>query len=318
MKKLISLMLALATIFVLVACSGGTAMTMGTGGTAGTYYGYGGILGNHIKSNTGITVNVVSTDGSKANILGIDAGNYQLGTVQSDVMAYAWEGSRSFAEEGALKSFRVIGGLYAEAVQLITMDPEIKTVQDLAGKKVSIGAAGSGVYFNAMDVLAAAGLTENDIQPQYQSFADSADALKDGKIDAAFIVAGPPTPAIQELCTTSTAYLVPIDGEVADNLMAACPYYTVHSIPAGTYEGQTEEVKTVTVKATLIVSASASEDDVYNLTKAIFDGINAITAVHAKGAELSIENATSGMTAPFHAGAAKYFAEKGVNDLPTE
>lgn len=312
MKKLISLMLALATVFVLVACSGGTAMTMGTGGTAGTYYGYGGILGNHIKSNAGITVNVVSTDGSKANILGIDAGNYQLGTVQSDVMAYAWEGSRSFAEEGALKSFRVIGGLYAEAVQLITMDPEIKTVQDLAGKKVSIGAAGSGVYFNAMDVLAAAGLTENDIQPQYQSFADSADALKDGKIDAAFIVAGPPTPAIQELCTTSTAYLVPIDGEVADNLMAACPYYTVHSIPAGTYEGQTEDVKTVTVKATLIVSASASEDDVYNLTKAIFDGIDAITAVHAKGAELSIENATSGMTAPFHAGAAKYFAEKGV------
>ena len=318
MKKLISLALALATVFVLVACSGGTAMTMGTGGTAGTYYGYGGILGNHIKSTADITVNVVSTDGSKANILGIDAGNYQLGTVQSDVMAYAWEGSRSFAEEGALKSFRVIGGLYAEAVQLITMDPEIKTVQDLAGKKVSIGAAGSGVYFNAMDVLAAAGLTENDIQPQYQSFADSADALKDGKIDAAFIVAGPPTPAIQELCTTSTAYLVPIDGEVADNLMAACPYYTVHSIPAGTYEGQTEEVKTVTVKATLIVSASASEDDVYNLTKAIFDGIDDITAVHAKGAELSIENATGGMTAPFHAGAAKYFAEKGVKDLPTE
>ena len=95
-------------------------------------------------------------------------------------MAYAWEGSRSFESEGALESFRVIGGLYAEAVQLITMDPEIKTVADLSGKKVSIGAAGSGVYFNAMDVLAAAGLTEADIQPQYQSFADSADALKEG------------------------------------------------------------------------------------------------------------------------------------------
>ena len=293
-------------------------MTMGTGGTAGTYYGYGGILGNQIKQSTSITVNVVSTDGSKANILGIDAGNYQLGTVQSDVMSYAWAGTRSFEADGAVKSFRVIGGLYAEAVQLVTSDPDIKTVADLRGKKVSIGAAGSGVYFNAMDVLAAAGLTEADIQPQYQSFADSADALKDGKIDAAFIVAGPPTPAIQELCTTNTAYLVPIDGEVADNLMASCPYYTVHSIPAGTYEGQTEDVNTVTVKATLIVSASASEDDVYNLTKAIFDGIDTITAAHAKGAELSIENATSGMTAPFHAGAAKYFAEKGVADLPTK
>ncbi len=318
MKKIIFLALVLAAVLALVACGSGTAMTMGTGGTAGTYYGYGGILGNHIKSTAGITVNVVSTDGSKANILGIDAGNYQLATVQSDVMAYAWEGSRSFETEGALESFRVIGGLYAEAVQLITMDPEIKTVKDLAGKKVSIGAAGSGVYFNAMDVLAAAGLTEADIQPQYQSFADSADALKDGKIDAAFIVAGPPTPAIQELCTTNTAYLVPIDGEVAENLMASCPYYTVHSIPAGTYEGQTEDVDTVTVKATLIVSASASEDDVYKITKAIFDGIETITAAHAKGAELSIENATSGMTAPFHAGAAKYFAEKGVADLPTK
>jgi len=313
MKKIIALVLAAALVLTLAACSGGTTtMTMGTGGSAGTYYAFGGVLGNQIKTSSGITVNVVTTDGSKANILGIDAGNYQLATVQSDVMAYAVQGSRSFEAEGALDSFRVIGGLYAEAVQLVTMDPEIKSVKDLAGKKVSIGAAGSGVYFNAMDVLAAAGLSEADIQPQYQSFADSADALKDGKIDAAFIVAGPPTPAITELCTTKTAYLVPIDGEVAANLMAACPYYTVHKIPAGTYAGQTEDVETVTVKATLIVSTSASEDAVYKVTKAIFDNIETITANHAKGTELSIENATSGMTAPFHKGAAKYFSEKGV------
>ena len=312
MKRIISLALVLIMILAVVSCGGSKPMTMGTGGTAGTYYGYGGILGTQIKNSAGITVNVVSTDGSKANILGINTGNYQLGTVQSDVMAYAWSGSRSFESEGAITSFRVIGGLYAEAVQLVTMNPEIKSVADLAGKKVSIGAAGSGVYFNAMDVLTAAGLTENDIIPQYQSFADSADALKDGKIDAAFIVAGPPTPAITELFTTNTAYLVPIDGAVAEKLMADCPYYTVHAIPANTYKGQTEEVKTVTVKATLIVSASASEDEVYKITKAIFDNIEAITTAHAKGAELSIENATSGMTAPFHAGAAKYFAEKGV------
>ena len=312
MKKIIALVLVLALVLSLAACSGTTAMTMGTGGSAGTYYAFGGVLGNQIKTSSGITVNVVTTDGSKANILGIAAGNYQLGTVQSDVMAYAVAGSRSFETEGKIDSFRVIGGLYAEAVQLVTMDPEIKSVADLAGKKVSIGAAGSGVYFNAMDVLAAAGLTEKDIVPQYQSFADSADALKDGKIDAAFIVAGPPTPAITELCTTNDAYLVPIDGEIAANLMASCPYYTVHKIPAGTYEGQTEDVETVTVKATLIVNTSASEDAVYKVTKAIFDNIETITANHAKGAELSIENATAGMTAPFHKGAAKYFAEKGV------
>ena len=314
MKKIISIALVVVLAFALVACGGaaGTKMTMGTGGTSGTYYGYGGVLGQYINNNAGIAVNVVSTDGSKANIQGIAAGDYQLGTVQSDVMAYAWEGTRSFEKEGKVDSFRVVAGLYAESVQLVTMDPEIKSVKDLKGKSVSIGAPGSGVYFNAVDVLTAAGLTEADIKAQYQSFADSADALKDGKIDAAFIVAGAPTPAITELCTTNKAYLVPIDGEVAEALMAACPFYTTYKIPAGTYAGQEADVTTVTVKATLIVDAAASEDDVYKLTAAIFDNISAISNENAKGAELSIENATSGMTAPFHKGAAKYFAEKGV------
>lgn len=315
MKKVVSIVLAMTMTLALVACGGASSskMTMGTGGTSGTYYGYGGVLGQYIKNNAGIDVTVVSTDGSKANIQGIDAGDYQLGTVQSDVMAYAWEGTRSFENDGKVDSFRVVAGLYAESVQLVTMNPDIKSVADLAGKSVSIGAPGSGVYFNAMDVLSAAGLTEDDISAQYQSFADSADALKDGKIDAAFIVAGAPTPAITELCTTNDAYLVPIDGEVAEALFASCPFYTTYTIPAGTYEGQTEDVQTVTVKATLIVNASASEEDVYNLTAAIFDNAKAITAENAKGAELSIENATSGMTVPFHAGAAKYFAEKGIS-----
>ncbi|MBR6729437.1 MAG: TAXI family TRAP transporter solute-binding subunit [Clostridia bacterium] len=314
MKKFLAIVLAGVMIFALAACNGatGTKMTMGTGGTSGTYYGYGGVLGQYITNNAGVNVTVVSTDGSKANIQGIDAGNYQLGTVQSDVMSYAWEGTRSFEAEGKIDSFRTVAGLYAEAVQLVTMDPAIKTVADLKGKAVSIGAPGSGVYFNAIDVLTAAGLAETDIKAQYQSFADSADALKDGKIDAAFIVAGAPTPAITELCTTNQAYLVPIDGAVAESLMASCPFYTAYTVPAGTYAGQTEDVKTVTVKATLIVNADATEDDVYKLTAAIFDNAEAIKAENAKGAELSLENATSGMTVPFHAGAAKYFAEKGV------
>ena len=318
MKKMIAIVLVLAVALSLVACGGGASkMTMGTGGTSGTYYAYGGVLGQYIKNHADIDVVVVSTDGSKANIQGVDAGDYQLGTVQSDVMAYAWAGTRSFETEGKVDSFRVVAGLYAESVQLVTMDPEIKSVADLKGKAVSIGAPGSGVYFNAVDVLSAAGLTVDDINAQYLSFADSADGLKDGKIDAAFIVAGAPTAAITELCTTNNAYLVPIDGDIAAKLMADSPFYTAYTIPAGTYNGQAEDVVTVTVKATLIVSASASENDVYKLTKAIFDNTSAIAAENGKGAELSIENATSGMTAPFHAGAAKYFAEKGVT-VPTE
>ena len=318
-KKIVAMVMAVAMVLALAACSAAPAakMTMGTGGTSGTYYAFGGVLGQYIKDKAGIDVTVVSTDGSKANIQGIAAGDYQLGTVQSDVMAYAWEGTRSFESDGKVNSFRVVAGLYAEAVQLVTMDPDIKSVADLKGKNVSIGAPASGVYFNAVDVLTAAGLTLDDINPQYQSFADSTDSLKDGKIDAAFIVAGAPTPAITELCATNDAYLVPIDGDVAAKLMNDCPFYTSYTIPAGTYEDQAEDVVTVTVKATLIVSASATEEQVYNLTKAIFDNTKAIAAENGKGAELSIENATSGMTAPFHAGAAKYFAEKGVT-VPTE
>ena len=314
----IALVVVVALVLAIALGSNGSTLklSMGTGGSGGTYYAFGGVLSQYITNKAGVTCTAASSDGSKANIQGIDAGDYQLGTVQSDVMAYAWAGSNSFAKDGAINSFRVIGGLYAEAVQLITVDPDIKTPADLAGKKVSIGAPASGVYFNAMDVLAAVGLTEQDIDAQYQSFNDSADSLKDGTIDAAFVVAGAPTPAVVELMTTnSNARLIPIDGEVSATIMASCPYYTEYKIPAGTYKGQDSDVTTITVKATLIVSADLDEDTVYEITKAIFDNIDAIKAEHAKGAELSIENATSGMTAPFHKGAAKYFAEKGVTGL---
>ena len=211
-------------------------MNMGTGGSAGTYYGYGGVLGQYIKNKAGIDVTVVATDGSKANIQGIAAGDYQLGTVQSDTMSYAWEGTRSF-DSGKVDSFRVVAGLYAEAVQLVTMDPNIKSAKDLAGRAVSIGAPGSGVYFNAIDVLTAAGLTENDIKPTYQSFGDSADALKNGQIDAAFIVAGAPTTAVTDLATTKDTYLVSLDSEHIAKLLETSDYYTKTVIAKDVYFG---------------------------------------------------------------------------------
>ena len=311
-KKTLSLIaLTLMIVMALVSC-GGTKLTMGTGGTGGTYYGFGAVISQYIEKNAGVGCVAVSTDGSKANIHGIDAGDYQLGTVQSDVMAYAWAGTNTFADDGKVDTFRVIGGLYAECVQIITTDASIKSVADLKGKSVSVGAPGSGVYFNAVDVLTAAGLTLDDIKTQYQSFNDSAESLKDGKIDAAFVVAGAPTPAVTELAATTGAYLVPIDGAVAEKIMSDCPYYTAYSIPAETYNGQSADVNTIAVKATLIISADVDETTAYNLTKAIFDNAEAISAEHAKGKELTIENATTGMTAPFHKGAAKCFAEKGV------
>ncbi|MBQ3967623.1 MAG: TAXI family TRAP transporter solute-binding subunit [Lachnospiraceae bacterium] len=311
MNKKRLLCLIVSCILMLCGCAG-QRMMMGTGGTAGTYYAFGGILAQYMKNNTDYSVTAVSTAASKANIQSIGDGDYQMGFTQSDVMSYAWEGSKSFEKDGPCRDFRVMGALYAETVQLITMDDDIKSVYDLKGKSVSIGAPGSGVYFNAIDVLDAAGITLDDIYPQYQSFDDSKEALKDGQIDAAFIVAGAPTSAITELATTNGVDLIPVDGELREKIMNSCTYYAAQQIPAGTYPGQDNDIETITIMATMIVDADLDEEVVYQLTKAIFDHTEEISKEHAKGAELSPVNATSVTSVPFHKGAARYFAEKGI------
>lgn len=299
------------SVLLLTGC-GGERFMFGTGGTAGTYYAYGGVISQYITNYAGVKVTAVSTGGSKVNVQSMQDGDYQMGFVQSDVMAYAWNGTKSFAKDGATRDFRVLGALYAETVQLFTMDENIKSVADLKGKSVSIGAAGSGVYYNAIDVLTAAGLSLEDIKPQYQSFEDSKEAMKDGKIAAAFVVAGAPTTAITELATTNGVYLVNIDGELRDKLLAECPYYAPMTLPAGTYPKLDTDTETVTVKATLIVSKDLDEETVYRMTAAIFDHAGDITAENAKGKELDLHNATEGMAAPFHTGAARYYAEHGI------
>ena len=167
-------LLALGFVFSLSGCKSYDArMMFGTGGTAGTYYAYGGVLAQYMRNFANVKVTAVSTGGSKVNVQSIQDGDYQLGFAQSDVMTYAWNGTRAFEKDGATHDFRVLGSLYDETVQLFTMNKDIKTVQDLKGKKVSVGASGSGVYFNAIDVLTAAGLTLDDIKPQFKSFGDS-------------------------------------------------------------------------------------------------------------------------------------------------
>ena len=296
----------------MLAGCGEKRMMFGTGGTAGTYYAYGGVIAQYITNYGGVKVTAVSTGGSKVNIQSVQDGDFQLGFAQSDVLAYAWQGTQSFASDGGIHDFRVLGGLYDETVQLITMDKNITSVADLKGKSVSIGTAGSGVYFNAIDVLSAAGITLDDIKPQYQSFEDSKEALKDGKIQAAFIVAGAPTTAITELATTNGVYIININGELREQILASCPYYAAHDIPADTYPGQPDPVETIAVKATVVVSANLDEETVYNMTAAIFDHKDEIAVENAKGKELNLENATEGMAAPFHKGAAKYYAEHGI------
>ena len=287
-------------------------VTMGTGGESGTYYAFGGVLSTIIGQASQIGVTVVSTGGSKDNIVSMDSGIYQLATVQSDVMSYAYEGTNTFEEDGAIKSFNVVGALYPETVQMVTVDKSIASVADLKGKSVCVGDVGSGTYYNTIDVLAAYDMTIKDVTPVYQSFGDSTESLKDGKIDAAFLCAGEPTTAVVELAASTPVFLISIDEEHMDKLLKACPYYSEYTIPAGTYEGFDEDTTTITVKCTLICSADLDEDLVYAITKIIFEAKDAITELHDKGSKLDLEFATADITVPFHPGAAKYFAEKGI------
>ena len=208
-------------------------LTFGTGNDTGTYYGFGSVLANYVSNANDFTVTAVTSGGSKANIEDMDANDVQLGFAQSDVMSYAYNGERLF--ETPIQGFSVVAALYMEQVQIVTTNAAIASVADLKGKNVSIGAVGSGVYFNAVDVLNAYGLTEKDIKPVYQNFGDSADSLKDGKIDAAFIVAGAPTTAITDLAASGSVYLVSLDESHTQSLLAASPFYSAYVIPAGTY-----------------------------------------------------------------------------------
>jgi len=310
MKKIISTLLALVLVLSLTACGSGKSANLRfvTGGESGTYYGFGSVIAQHATNNAGVKVTGLVGNGSQSNINELKEGNAELAFCQSDVMAYAYNGTNLF--DTPITCFSTVAALYTEQVQIVTLNPDIKTVADLKGKKVSIGAAGSGVYFNAIDVLGVYGLTENDIEPTYQSFGDSADALKDGKIDAAFMVAGAPTTAVVDLSTTKQVYLVSLDDEHVNALLTASPYYAKAVISADTYN-MPSDVTTVAVGAVILANNDVSEDAVYAFVKDIFENAASLTDSHAKYAEVNLEYGASIKSVPYHPGAAKYFAEKG-------
>lgn len=322
MKKVLALVLALCMVFALCACgssSGDSApaassvsLNVGTGGESGTYYGYTGILGTVIGQKTDIKLTVVATGGSKDNLVSMQDGMYDLATVQSDVMTYAYNGTNSFADSGKIDGFRVLCALYPETVQIVTTDPSLKTVEDLRGKRVCVGDVGSGTYFNAIDVFAAYDMTIDDVSPVYQSFGDSTESLKDGKIDAAFLCAGAPTPAVTELAASKTVYMIGFDDAHMEKLLASCPWYAKLVLPAGTYAGFDEDCATITVKATLVCRADLDDDTAYTIVKTIMESKDDIVALHEKGNSIDLTFATEGIAVPFAAGAAKYFAENGI------
>lgn len=331
MKKSILAMAMAATIvsFILGACSGGaatdssattkqssvsgtgsTSIKLATGGTTGTYYAFGGVVAQTMAQLVPeVAINVHSSGASKANIFEIADGIADMAIVQNDVAYYAYNGTDLFEGDGKTTDFSVLGAAYAETVQIIAKD-SINGIEDLKGKVVSVGDAGSGTEFNSRQILEAYGMTFDDIKVQNLGFGDSAQAFKDGKVDAFFCVAGIPTTAIVELATTNDVKMLSIDTDRIATLKEKYPFYTEQTIAGGTYNKIDADITSVAVKATFIVSNKLAEDTVYNLTKAIYENPDKIS--HAKAAELSANYAVEGISIPFHPGAEKYFKEVGA------
>lgn len=319
MKKIIALLLVLAlSLSIVASAAADDELRFVTGGESGTYYAFGNVIAQHITNNTDVKVVALVGAGSMGNVNALADEEAELAFCQSDVMAYAYAGTNLFAEYGPVTNFSTLCALYTEQVQIVTTNPDIKTVDDLRGKSISVGAPGSGVYFNAVDVLGAYGMTLDDINPTYQSFGDTTESIKDGKIDAGFVVAGAPTTSIVSLAADNkNTHLVSLDEEHIDALIASSPYYAKCVIPGNTYSTMAEETYTVGVGAVVLVADYVTEDEAYAIVADIFDNAANLTDSHAKYAEVNLEYGSSITSVPYHAGAAKYFAEKGIT-VPTK
>lgn len=280
-----------------------------TGGTGGTYYPLGGSFASIISDATGIETNAETSGASAENMTTLKAGDAEIAFSQTDIASYAKDGKLMF-EGNAVDNVQAIGTLYPETIQIVTTAKSgISTVEDLKGKKVSVGAPGSGTAANAEQILEVHGLSLDDIQKQDLSFDESTAGIQDGTIDAAFVTAGTPTGAVEGLSATEDIVIVPIAADKIAELIEAYPYYIEDEVPAGTY-GLTDKVATVAVQAMLVVKSDLSEDVVYDITKAIFENLDKVT--HAKGKLISAENAVNGVGIDIHPGAQKYYDEKGI------
>ncbi|NLW20360.1 MAG: TAXI family TRAP transporter solute-binding subunit [Clostridiales bacterium] len=313
MKKLLVTLLTLALVFTaLSALAQTTYLGITTGGTAGTYYPLGGeIAALWMKHIPDLDVSVQSSGGSKDNILKMNSSEADLGTVQNDVMYYAYQGDADFFAGEVIDSFVAIGYLYPELVQVVVAaDSDIQTIADLKGKNVSVGAVGSGVYFNAVQLLGEAGLALEDIKPQYLSFDESATSFQNRQLDAFFVTAGLPNPAIMDVDSKRDVRLIGLPDEQMAALQEKYAFYVPVVVPAGSYKGIQQDVTVPAVGAVLICSKDLDEELVYQLTKVLYENKDEMT--HAKKEFISAQAAVEGIPVPFHPGAEKYFQEQGL------
>ena len=307
--------LLVAVISLIAGCGGDSAgekkfLNIATGGTAGTYYPIGGAMAEILNNNIqGMNASAQSTGATVANINMLKEGSVDLAIVQNDITYYAANGVEMFKDKkvGNLKG---IAPLYPETCQIVTLESTgIKSIADLKGKRVAVGAMGSGAEANARQILEAYGITYDDIDEQFLSFSEAASALKDGNVDAAFVTAGYPTAAVQDIASQNKVRLLPIEADKADALIAKYPFYTKVVIPAGTYAGFEEEVPGISVMAMLVCTDKVDEQLGYDITKALFSNLDRIKAAHSVGKLITKEGAMEGMPIQMNAGAEKFFKE---------
>ena len=288
---------------------------IGTGGTAGTYYPVGGMIANAVSQPGKIVATAVATNGSLANVNGVAGGAMESGFSQSDVATWAQKGTGIFEGKPNIPELRLIANLYPESVHIVVKKGSgIRSVADLKGKRVALDEPGSGTLVNARLILAAYGVKETDIRPEYIKPNQAGDKMKDGALDAFFFVGGAPAGAISELATSGAGIeLLPLDGPSAEGLRMASPFFAVDSIPAGTYK-DVPAVTTLAVGAQWVTSAKADTETVYQITKALFSESTqkTLAAGHAKGKLINLQNAVKGAGIPFHPGAEKFYKEVGA------
>ncbi|MFU8793990.1 MAG: TAXI family TRAP transporter solute-binding subunit [Dethiobacteria bacterium] len=287
-------------------------INMGSGWVTGAYYPLAGGMSRVIHTSVDtISLTVESSGASAVNSRMIGSGDLDMAIVQNDVAFYAYNGEGAF--DTPIINIRGMFILYPEPVQLVAAAGSgIDSPADLAGKRVALGPLGSGAEVNALQVLEAAGLTEDDlVLAERLEAQEAADYIRDGRLDAAFYTVAVGASVIADLAVMDDIYLVNIDGDIADALIAEYPFYANLTIAGDVYSG-VPEAQTVSILSMVICREDLSEDIVYEFTKAIFENLDVIHNAHSAGQFVTLESALDWMGIPIHPGAEKYFTEAGV------
>lgn len=307
------LALALSAGMAVSAVQAQQNLSIATGGTGGVYYPIGGglaeMIGRHIDGYTAVAE---VTGASVENMGLIHREDSDLAIALADTVYQAYTGTADF-EGRKVADVRAIASIYPNAVQLVALQGSgINSLADLKGKRVSVGAPGSGTELNARAILEANGLSYADFTVQRLNFNETADALRDGDIDAGFWSVGPPTSSILSLATTRNISMVSFTEEEINNSISAEPVFAQFVLPANTYEGVTEDTITVGIPNVLVVNAAMSDDLAYQITKVLFEKVDELRAIHPAANDTTIEFTMSSTPIPLHPGALRYFEEINV------